>query len=226
VGSLYIVATPIGNLQDLSSRAIETLGAVDAVVCEDTRHTGKLLAHLGVKKPLKSLHSNSRDTRVDQLVALLNAGQSLAYVSDAGTPGVSDPGALFVEAARTAGHHLVPIPGPSALTAILSVAGPVPKTVVFEGFLSPRAGRRKRRLQELLALHAALVLYESPYRVVKLLCELESLDSSLQAVVGRELTKLHEELLTGPVGAVRATLEARNTVKGELVVLVYPTKKA
>jgi 16S rRNA (cytidine1402-2'-O)-methyltransferase len=225
-GRLYVVGTPIGNLDDITYRAVASLERVSAILCEDTRHSGKLLAKLGLSKPLLSLHAHSSDERISKLVERLTSGEELAYITDAGTPGVSDPGASLVDSAREAGVEVVPIPGPSALTAILSVAGRIPKTVIFEGFLSPKAGRRKRRLEELFAMEAACVFFESPHRILALLEAVEETAPGAEIVLGRELTKMYEELLVGSVGEVLHEIRNRQRIKGELVVLVSPGEKS
>ena len=194
------------------------------VAAEDTRRTRELLAHFDIHKPLISCRAQNERQAARDIVRLLESGQSVAYTSDAGTPGVSDPGAVLVGAARAAGHHVVPIPGPSALTALMSVAGAAGKTLIFEGFVSPSPGKRYRRLQELFALRAAFVLYESPFRIVKLLADAADIESSRCAVIGRELTKLHEEIITGTVAELRDDFAARATIKGECTVLFCEQK--
>jgi 16S rRNA (cytidine1402-2'-O)-methyltransferase len=194
---LYIIGTPIGNLGDISFRAAETLKKADLVACEDTRRTLKLLNHLGIQVKMLSCRSQNEEFAAEKVIAALNQGQTVAYASDAGTPALSDPGAVLAVMAAQAGHDVIPIPGPSAFAALLSVAGGRDKTVVFEGFLSPKAGRRKSRLRELMAMNAACVIYESPFRILKLLGDIAEIDSERYICLGREMTKIHEEFFRG-----------------------------
>lgn len=220
MGELYIVGTPIGNLGDITQRAVETLRSVDTIACEDTRHTLKLLNHLGVKKPLISCHANDEARAAARVVALLAEGKSVAYCTDAGTPGLSDPGAVLVKTARASGYRVVPIPGPSAFATLLSVAGVGGRSVLFDGFTSPRAGRRKARLAALLEREEAFILYESPFRILKLLADIAALAPTRLVCVGRELTKIHEEILFGTAQELAST---PITEKGEFAVLVAGT---
>lgn len=215
-----MVATPIGNLKDISFRALETFQEADFIACEDTRHTLGLLTHYEISKPLISCRAVNEAAASEKIVKLLDEGKKIAYASDAGTPAISDPGSILVRTAREAGHTIVPIPGASAFGAIMSIAGTYDKTVVFEGFLSPKAGKRKRRLQELFDFGAGFVLYESPYRIVKLLADIAEIDSSRELIVGRELTKLHEEIIKGPASEVLQNFEKRPSIKGEFSVFV------
>lgn len=215
-----MVATPIGNLKDISFRALETFQEADFIACEDTRHTLGLLTHYEISKPLISCRAVNEAAASEKIVKLLDEGKKIAYASDAGTPAISDPGSILVRTAREAGHTIIPIPGASAFGAIMSVAGTYDKTVVFEGFLSPKAGKRKRRLQELFDFGAGFVLYESPYRIVKLLADIAEIDSSRELIVGRELTKLHEEIIKGPASEVLQNFEKRLSIKGEFSVFV------
>ncbi len=223
--TLYMVATPIGNLADFTFRALEVLESVDLIVCEDTRHSRRLLEHYGVKKPLRSGHGHNEARSALGIVGALRDGSDVAYVSDAGAPGISDPGRVMVRTVRDAGFPVVSIPGPSALTAMLSANGFPGKTVTFEGFLSPKQGRRRKRLSELLDRKETFVLYESPHRLLKLLADLADLDSERPVLLGRELTKIHEEYLEGTASEVLTTMSRRQSIKGELVVLVGPPKK-
>jgi 16S rRNA (cytidine1402-2'-O)-methyltransferase len=224
-GTLYMVATPIGNLDDITLRALEVLKSVDAIACEDTRHSRRLLEHYQIRKPLLSAHSHNEEQGAAAIVRRLVAGEDVAYVSDAGSPGVSDPGRVIVRAARDASARVVPLPGPSAITALMSANGFPGKAVTFEGFLSPKQGRRRKRLLELLEREESFVLYESPHRVLKLLADLSDLDPERQILLGRELTKLHEELLEGAASEVLALLSRRDSIKGEIAILVGPPKK-
>ncbi|UTD06390.1 16S rRNA (cytidine(1402)-2'-O)-methyltransferase [Treponema denticola] len=215
-----MVATPIGNLKDISFRALETFQEADFIACEDTRHTLGLLTHYEISKPLISCRAVNEASASEKIVKLLDEGKKVAYASDAGTPAISDPGSILVRMAREAGHTIIPIPGASAFGAIMSIAGTYDKTVVFEGFLSPKAGKRKRRLQELFDFGAGFVLYESPYRIVKLLADIAEIDSNRELIVGRELTKLHEEIIKGPAAEVLQNFEKRPSIKGEFSVFV------
>ncbi len=226
VATLYVVATPIGNLGDITHRALETFKSVDVIACEDTRHTLHLLTHFGIRKPLLSCRARNEEEASGRVLAVLDKGQNVAYASDAGTPGLSDPGAVLVRAARAAGHEIVPIPGASAFASLLSVCGSSDKTVIFEGFLSPKPGRRRSRLRELLETGYAFVLYESPFRILKLLTDLAEIESDRGVVVGRELTKLHEELVTGTVAEARDDFASREKILGEFSVYVTGKKRS
>ncbi|EMB46662.1 16S rRNA (cytidine(1402)-2'-O)-methyltransferase [Treponema denticola] len=215
-----MVATPIGNLKDISFRALETFQEADFIACEDTRHTLGLLTHYEISKPLISCRAVNEAAASEKIVKLLDEGKKIAYASDAGTPAISDPGSILVRTAREAGHTIIPIPDASAFGAIMSIAGTYDKTVVFEGFLSPKAGKRKRRLQELFDFGAGFVLYESPYRIVKLLADIAEIDSNRELIVGRELTKLHEEIIKGQAAEVLQNFEKRTSIKGEFSVFV------
>lgn len=220
MGILFVVATPIGNLKDISFRALETFQEADFIACEDTRHTLGLLTHYEISKPLISCRAVNEASASEKIVKLLDEGKKIAYASDAGTPAISDPGSILVRTAREAGHTIIPIPGASAFGAIMSIAGTYDKTVVFEGFLSPKAGKRKRRIQELFDFGAGFVLYESPYRIVKLLADIAEIDSNRELIVGRELTKLHEEIIKGSAAEVLQNFEKRPSIKGEFSVFV------
>jgi 16S rRNA (cytidine1402-2'-O)-methyltransferase len=224
VGILYIIGTPIGNLGDLSFRAVETLKTVDLVACEDTRRTAKLLSHFGIGVRLVSCRSQNEKFAAEKLIKLLDEGKIIAYASDAGTPALSDPGALLSRLAAEAGHQVIPIPGPSAFASLLSVAGAMDKTVIFEGFLSPKPGRRRTRLKELLETGAAFVIYESPFRILKLFEDLAEFDSERYVCVGREMTKVHEEYLRGTVSLIYLNLVQKNEQKGEFSVFVSGKK--
>ena len=224
VSKLYIVGTPIGNLGDITFRALETFKSVDVIAAEDTRHTLQLLNHFEIKKPLVSCRSQNEQFASEKIIKLLDDGQKVAYASDAGTPGISDPGAILAGLARKAGHQVIPIPGPSAFATLASVAGAGGKTLVFEGFLSPKPGRRRSRLRELLATGDAIILYESPYRVVKLLTDIADISSSRRVVVGRELTKLHEEITEGTAKEVLEDYSSRKQVLGEFAIFISGEK--
>lgn len=222
---LYVVATPIGNLQDITLRALTVLREVDIIACEDTRHTLKLLNAHGVSKKLMSCHANSEETAASRILGELGRGKTVAFASDAGTPALSDPGSILVRRARDAGHEVVPIPGPSAATALVSVAGIRGKGFFFEGFLSPKRGRRRKRIDELLAVGEGFLLFESPFRIVKLMADLADICPERPIVIGREMTKLHEEYLDGTCATVYETLKERSDIRGEFCLLVGAKKK-
>ena len=226
MATLYIVGTPIGNLSDITYRALETFKTVDVIACEDTRHTLQLLNHFEIKKPLISCRAQNEQTAAQKIVHLLDEGQNVAYASDAGTPGISDPGAVLVDVARAAGHTIVPIPGACAFVSLASVAGSGGKSLLFEGFLSPKPGRRRSRLRELMATGFAFVLYESPFRIVKLLADIADIQCERRIVVGRELTKLHEEIVEGTAAEVLGDFAGRSKILGEFAVFVSGTKDA
>lgn len=219
-GKLLVVATPIGNLDDLSPRGRDALAAADVVACEDTRHTGRLLAHLGLDKPLVSLHEHNERQRLPRLLADLDDGRTVALVSDAGTPLVSDPGYLLVREAAARGVRIEPLPGPSALLAALVSSALPPHPFTFLGFPPPKPGKRRNFYRRYADLDHTLVCYESPHRVVASLADAEVELGDRPAAVCRELTKLHEEVLRGPLSALAAELASREAVKGELVLVM------
>ena len=221
MSTLYSVATPIGNLSDMTYRAVEVLMNVDIIACEDTRHTQNLLNHYKISKRLIATHAHNEANSAKGIINLLEEGNDIAFVSDAGTPGISDPGSRLVESVRSSGFDVVPIPGASAFTALVSVAGCIGRSVHFEGFLSPKSGRRKKRLKELLERDESFVFYESPFRVVKVLEELSALDPSRRVVIGREMTKEVRRVpdRIGRRGA--GMLKGRQAVKG-FALLVAP----
>ena len=221
-GTLYVVATPIGNLADLSPRAQEVLRAADAVCAEDTRHTRQLLSHFGIERPLLALHEHNEEAMAQRVVARLEAGETLALVSDAGTPRVSDPGFRAVRAARAAGIRVSPVPGPSAIIAALSVAGLPSDRFAFEGFLPARPAARRERLRALAGEPRTLVFYEASHRIAESLADLgEAFGGQRPAVLARELTKLFETVLDGTLDALLARVEAdADQRKGEFVVVV------
>lgn len=226
VSELYIVATPIGNLGDITFRALETLKNVDVIAAEDTRHTLELLTHFEIRKPLISCRAQNEEFASEKIIKMLDEGQKIAYASDAGTPGISDPGAILAGLARKAGHTVIPIPGASAFATLASVAGAGGKTLIFEGFLSPKPGRRRSRLRELLATGDAVIVYESPFRIVKLLTDIAEIDGERRVVVGRELTKLHEEITDGTAKEVLEDYSARQKILGEFAVFISGLKKS
>lgn len=219
-GKLIVVATPIGNLDDLSARAQAAFAQADLIACEDTRHTGRLLAHLAIKKPLVSLHEHNERQRLPRLLADLEEGKVIAVASDAGTPLLSDPGFLLVREAAARGIRIEPIPGPSALLTALVASGLPPYPFTFAGFPPPKSGKRRTFYKEWANLGHTLIFFESPHR---LLASLEDALTELgdrRVAVARELTKLHEEILRGTLTEVLETLRARASLKGEFVVVV------
>lgn len=226
MSSLYIVATPIGNLGDITYRALETFKAADVIACEDTRHTLQLLTHFEIRKPLISCRSQNEKDAAEKVIRLLDEGKQVAFASDAGTPAISDPGAVLVTLARKAGHTVIPIPGVSAFATLISVAGEGGKTIVFEGFLSPKPGRRRARLRELMDTGWAIILYESPFRIVKLLSDIADIESERNVVVGREMTKLHEEIVEGSAAQMRDEFAERSKILGEFAVFISGRKNA
>lgn len=228
-GTLYVCGTPIGNLGDITRRAVETLSSVDAVLAEDTRVTRKLLSYLNISKPIISYHEHNKDERNPEILQMLKSGKSLALVSDAGMPGISDPGADLVRFLRQEGIHIVCIPGPSALTSALSISGFRAGSFCFKGFL-PRKGKgRDVILKEMAEDPGVIVLYDSPFRVVKTLCDLrDALGKDREAVVARELTKLHEEIVAGTLETLAGIFESRareGRIRGEFVIIVGPREK-
>lgn len=218
-GTLYVVATPIGNLEDLSERARRVLAEVDRIAAEDTRHTGRLLAHLGIEKPLTSYHDAVERRKAPALVEDLLGGRSIALVSDAGTPLISDPGYRLVRAAIDAGVAVVPVPGPNAAIALLSVSGLPTDRFVFEGFLPAKPGKRRKRLELLRDEERTIVFYESPHHVVRTLAEIEAVFGEREVVVGREITKRFEEIVRGPLSKVREAIGGKEP-RGEYTLVV------
>ncbi|MCG6656436.1 16S rRNA (cytidine(1402)-2'-O)-methyltransferase [Halomonas campisalis] len=220
-GSLYVVATPIGNLDDLSPRAARVLGEVALVAAEDTRHTARLLRHLGLSVPMLSLHEHNEAARVDQLDARLAAGEDIALVSDAGTPLISDPGFVLVRELRARGRRIVPLPGPCALVAALSAAGLPTDRFLFQGFLPAKGGGRRSRLEGLAGREETLVFYESPHRIRDTLADLEACFGARRLVLARELTKTFETFLDGTPAALLARLaDDPDQARGEFVIMV------
>lgn len=219
-GRLYLVATPIGNLEDITYRAVRVLREVDRIACEDTRQTRKLLEHYGIERPTVSYHDHNESERSAELAVRLEAGERIALVSDAGMPLVSDPGYRLVRAAIELGIPVEPVPGPSAVVTALAASGLPNDSFYFGGFLPPKPGQRAKALEALAAERATLVFYEAPHRIVESLEAVEQVLGPRPVVVARELTKIHEEFLRGTVTEVRATLAARETVKGEITLLI------
>lgn len=220
-GRLLVVATPIGHLDDLSPRARRALETADRIACEDTRHTGRLLAHFGIETPMVSLHEHNERQRVGSLIETLEGGETLALVSDAGTPLVSDPGYLLVREAVARGIRIEPVPGPSAPLAALVVSGLPPHPFTFCGFPPPKGGKRRTFYGRFAELDHTLVVFESPHRIDKSLTDAaQVLGEDRPAALCRELTKLHEEVIRGSLGELRDEIAARPSVKGELVLVV------
>ena len=219
-GLLYVVATPIGNLEDITYRAVRVLREADLIACEDTRQTRKLLDHYGIQKPAISYHEHNEAGRSAELAARLCAGTVIALVSDAGMPLVSDPGYRLVKAAIANGIPVQPVPGPSAAVAALSASGLPTDTFRFCGFLPAKAGQRARALELLADEPATLIFYEAPHRIVEALEAVEQALGDRPVVVARELTKIHEEFLRGSAAGIRAQLAERAAVKGEITLLI------
>jgi 16S rRNA (cytidine1402-2'-O)-methyltransferase len=219
-GLLYLVATPIGNLEDMTYRAVRVLGEVGVIACEDTRQTRKLLDHYGIHTATVSYHEHNETDRAEDLVARMLGGVSVALVSDAGMPLVSDPGYRVVRAAIDAGISVQAIPGASATITALAASGLATDAFHFAGFLPPKSGQRARVLEALAGEEATLIFYEAPHRILETLEAIELVLGPRPVVVARELTKIHEEFLRGTAAEVRAVLAARDSVKGEITLLV------
>jgi len=219
-GTLFIVSTPIGNLEDISQRALRILREVDVIACEDTRHTRKLLNHFGIDAETISYHEHNEAERAGELCELLSAGRNVALVSDAGTPLVSDPGFRLVNAAIEEGINIVPIPGATAIVAALSASGFPPDQFLFAGFLPARANARKAKLEELRGLNATLIFYEAPHRIAATLRDARDVLGNRKAVVARELTKLHEEFVRGTLDGLTEVFADPLKARGEIVLLI------
>ncbi len=219
-GALLVVATPIGNLGDMTARAVEALARADLVASEDTRRTGRLLAHLGLEKPQLACHKFSEARRLAAVLNRLADGATVALVTDSGTPGLSDPGRLLVAAAHAAGHQVIPVPGPSAVAAALSAAGLPADHFHFAGFLSVKSSARRRELQRLAAFEETLVFFEAPHRLARFLADALEVLGDRPAVLCREMTKLHEEVRRTTLGALTADIAGRPDVLGEVVLVV------
>ncbi len=218
-GLLYVVATPIGNLEDITLRAVRVLSEVDVIAAEDTRHTRKLLAHLDIHTPLTSFHAHSGTARLERILRTLEEGKSVALVTDAGTPGIADPGQPLIAAAAENGITVVPVPGPTAAAAAVSIAAFPGSMFSFLGFLPGRPSRRKRLLASVADLPFTLVIYASPYRLVEDLRTCHDCLGNREVVVARELTKLHEEVLRGTIGEMIAHFE-QNRPRGEFTLAI------
>jgi 16S rRNA (cytidine1402-2'-O)-methyltransferase len=220
--TLYLVATPIGNLEDITLRALRTLKECDLVAAEDTRRTGQLLRHFGISKPMVSYFKFSEARRSEEILERLSRGEKISLVTDAGSPGISDPGERVVKAAIGAGFRVEPVPGPSAFVAALTASGLPADQFHFVGFLPHKSGQRRKKLEGLKSLEATLILYESPYRVEKLLCELNEVFGDREIVLARELTKKFEEFLRGKPAELLEIIR-RKGARGEFVVLISPS---
>jgi 16S rRNA (cytidine1402-2'-O)-methyltransferase len=218
---LYVVATPIGNLGDITLRALAVLGGADVLYCEDTRHSRTLLAHYGISRPTRAYHEHNAERERPRVLTELAAGRSIALISDAGTPLVSDPGYKLVRAAVAAGHTVTSLPGPSAILASLAAAGIATDAFMFAGFLPPKQKARRTRLEELASVPATLVLFEAPSRVAESLGDIAAVLGDREAAVARELTKLHEEVRRG-TPAELAQWAISTAPRGEMVILVGP----
>ncbi|MFN0278445.1 MAG: 16S rRNA (cytidine(1402)-2'-O)-methyltransferase [Pyrinomonadaceae bacterium] len=218
-GTLYLVATPIGNLQDITLRALETLRTVDLIACEDTRHTRNLLNHFRISNRTISYHEHNEQERADDLADRLMQGDSIAIVSDAGTPGICDPGFRIVQRAIEIGAAVVPIPGAAAFISGSVASGVATDAIFFGGFLPPKKGERRKRLEEVREIPATLIFYEAPHRLAKSLADCHEVLGDRNAVVARELTKVHEDITRGDLAEL-AKIYSKTKVKGEIVLVI------
>lgn len=218
-GTLYLVATPIGNLSDISKRAIEVLGSSAVILCEDTRHSGKLLNYLGIKKKLVSLHDHNEEERIPSVIPLLEDGKDVALISDAGTPGISDPGYKLVREIIERGFTVSSIPGAVAFVNALVASGLPTDAFFFGGFLPSKKMERKSRLQELKDIPATVIFYETPHRINAAIDDCLNILGNRKAVIARELTKLHEEFIRGSLSEISDALKSRD-LKGEMVLMI------
>jgi 16S rRNA (cytidine1402-2'-O)-methyltransferase len=222
-GTLYLVSTPIGNLEDITHRAVRLLGEVDLIACEDTRHTKKLLNHYGINTRTISYHEHNERERAAELLELLRSGSNVAIVSDAGTPGISDPGYRLARIAIDNDLRVVPVPGASALIAALVVSGLPTDEFFFGGFLPARSGARRTRLSELRSIAATLIFYEGPHRIAATLRDAHEILGERRAVVARELTKMHEEIARGTLSELAARFSSAEIARGEMVLIIDRT---
>lgn len=226
MSEFFIIATPIGNLQDISFRALESLKRADFILCEDTRVSQKLLNHFGINKPTMSYHQHSKITKIESIIELLKKGKNIALISDAGTPGISDPGnKLIQEIILSLGEDvsIIPIPGPSALATIASVAGISMDRFLFLGFPPQKKGRNKF-FKEIIDSKYPVIFYESPYRIIKTLKQIQELDDHVEAIVGRELTKKFETIYRGRIDKIIEKIE-KDKIRGEFVVIIEKNDK-
>lgn len=217
-GKLFVVATPLGNLDDISARALETLRSVETIACEDTRRTAKLLDRYGISARLLSCHRFNERQRLEPVLKRIREGEQIALVSDGGTPGIADPGRLLVRAALEEGLEVSPLPGPNAVAALLSVSGLPADRYVFEGFLPHRAGERRRRLRALAEEKRTVVFYETPHRILETLADIDEVLGPRRLVLGRELTKIHETILHG--NAAELARRLGSNVRGEITLVL------
>ncbi|MDT5156746.1 MAG: rRNA (cytidine1402-2-O)-methyltransferase [Acidobacteriota bacterium] len=219
-GTLYLVATPIGNLEDVTRRALRVLAEADVVACEDTRRTRTLLEHFGIRARTVSYHEHNERERATELAAVLEGGASVALVSDAGTPGINDPGFRLVRACVERGLRVVPVPGPTAFVAALTASGLPTDEFYFGGFLPSRTHARRERLASVRALRATLVFYETPHRIAHALSDAREVLGEREAAVARELTKIHEEIVRGRLGELAARFSVEGAARGEMVLVI------
>ncbi len=224
-GRLFIVATPIGNLSDFPPRAIEALKSADTILCEDTRHTRKLLQHFGIDRPTESFHEHNEDARAAIVLARIEAGATIALVSDAGMPLLSDPGFPIVRLARERAVEIVPIPGPFAAALALVASGIAPMPFTFAGFAPHRQGERLDFYREFAALGHTIVLYESPARLIDSLADALAVFGDAEGAVAREMTKLHEEIARGPLSELLAMFRSRDSIRGEITLVIGPARQ-
>jgi len=218
-GTLYIVSTPVGNLEDITLRAIRILGEVDIIAAEDTRHSVKLLNHLGIRKPMISYWREKEQVRSDEIIKRLHAGQSIALISDAGTPGISDPGAVLIKRAIEENIQILSIPGPSAFVAALSVSGLPTDQFTFMGFLPSRTAQRQKFLREVYLEQRTLIFYEAPHRIVDTLLDLSHIFGERKAALIKEITKFHEDVVRGSITEIIEEVQ-KTTIAGEYVIIV------
>ncbi len=220
MGILYLVATPVGNLEDITLRALRVLKEVDLIACEDTRHTARLLTRYSIGTPRESYHKFNEESRTPRLIQMLRDGKNIALVSDSGTPLISDPGYELVSCCRRGGIQVVPVPGPSAAITALIGSGLPADSFFFAGFLPARGSLRRRRLQELASVPATLVLYEAPHRLVSSLEDMAAILGARRASMARELTKIHEEFLHGTLSELLDIIRARPEIQGEITLVI------
>jgi 16S rRNA (cytidine1402-2'-O)-methyltransferase len=218
-GTLYIVSTPIGNLEDITLRALRILGEVDLIAAEDTRHSLKLLNHYGISKPMISYWGEREKVRSEEIIRKLQAGQTVALISDAGTPGISDPGAVVLQKAIEENIRVVPVPGPSALIAALSLSGLPTDVFTFIGFLPPKKAMRQRVLRDLTLGKNTFVFYEAPHRIMETLTDMDRIFADRKAALVKEITKIHEEVLRGSISEIIGAL-GKTKIAGEYVIIL------
>jgi 16S rRNA (cytidine1402-2'-O)-methyltransferase len=219
-GVLYLVATPVGNLEDITLRALRVLREVDLIACEDTRHTGKLLTRYNITTSRESYHKFNEEGRARRFVQMLHEGKNIALASDSGTPLVSDPGYELVSLCRKEGLRVIPVPGPSAAIAALTASGLTADRFFFAGFLPPRKGTRRRKLEEFAAIPATLIFFEAPHRLLATLADMVAVLGNRQACIARELTKIHEEFQNGTLSDLLAVFGARVRIQGEITLVI------